>query len=56
MEDSKVKNNTKEMSDFLMELRDFHNKELEDIKIFHDFFIKYTKRYVKKLSLVASEV
>jgi len=56
MEDSKIKNNTKEMSDFLMELRDFHNKELEDIKIFHDFFIKYTKRYVKKLSLVASEV
>jgi hypothetical protein len=44
------------VTDHLLALRSFHNRELEEIKIFHEVFTSYIKRHIKKLSLVASEL
>lgn len=44
------------VSNHLLTLRSFHNKELEEIKNFQEAYTSYIKRHIKKLSIVASEV
>jgi hypothetical protein len=39
-----------------MELRNYHNKEIEEVKVFQEAVINYIKKHSKKLSLVASEM
>ena len=46
----------KQISDSLMELRNYHNKEIEEVKVFQEAVINYIKKHSKKLSLVASEM